>query len=669
MSLGGILLFRVMLVSSLFTALVTLVSFYADYQGRIGEINGLFKKIEETTINSVALSIYQFELRNTKTLTEGILSIPEITKVEIFDQSNEVLLKKETEAVKFGDLTSSERLANALFSTKIVRESKLQVKDEFVGRMVYVASLTSMYGRLIERLFVFFITQAFKTFAVSMMILLICRHLFTRKLSQLSEAVQRAERIGVFDATNIKSKPTSRFITEIDILIAAFIHYHNCNLESEHERKILSNISEKVLWMTRESDVSNFGLDHILAESKLESVHFYRKDSSVFTLHSSRYRDTSQQKTQDLPTVFNTDDMPQDYSITVIDLPAKNRSKFIYPLHRADSLLGIYIGYGLKEDTEKMLDYVDFWNTLQHILSMSLTHSSLYENLEKRVDYRTNELKNALKIQESQHVELKAAQERMVQSEKMASLGTLIAGVAHEINNPTNFISVSVKNMEKEAGGFEKSLKELMADEKLFNELFLESFSKLKNNCDIISNGTARIKQLVANLSSFSRLDRSDLKKSNIGEIINSTISLIRPSYEGKVEFQLDTKYSPEVNCWPAKLGQVFMNLIVNSCQAMAVNASSNAPTVKIKTIESNDMIEILISDNGPGIDPQVQKKIFDPFFTTKDVGEGTGLGLSISYQIIEEHEGNLSVSSVQGQGATFKILLPKSRGDNGTEA
>jgi two-component system, NtrC family, sensor kinase len=295
--------------------------------------------------------------------------------------------------------------------------------------------------------------------------------------------------------------------------------------------------------------------------------------------------------------------------------------------------------------------------------------------LEERVEERTLELKLALNS-------LKQAQAKLIHSEKMSSMGQLVAGIAHEVNNPINFIYGNLNYM----NGYVQDLLELIKayqthyptpapaiGEKL-EELDLEFTSPdLLQSFISLRSGAKRIRNLVLSLRNFSRFDESGLKKVNVHEGLDSALTLLGAQLEG-VHIEKDYGDLPLVECYASQLNQVFMHLMGNALDALksispekddeAGNRTGNeakSPMLHISTaVVDEHRVAIWIADNGPGVAFEIQDRIFDPFFTTKDVGEGTGLGLSISYQIVSvQHGGKLKCYSVPEQGAKFLIELP----------
>lgn len=266
-----------------------------------------------------------------------------------------------------------------------------------------------------------------------------------------------------------------------------------------------------------------------------------------------------------------------------------------------------------------------------------------------------------------QKAELIRLQARIVQSEKMASLGLLAAGVAHELNNPAGFIYSNLDVLKVYVDRLTQCLHayedvELSADlktriDELRKEIDYENImSDLSSVLADCYTGAERIRDVVQNLRLFSRLDEAEIKRVDLKEGIEATVRLLSRYFKnGHIAIQRDYGELPPVNCNAAQLNQVWMNLLVNAAQAIGDNNGE----LRITTRYDGTKVTVTIADTGHGIPSANLKKIFDPFFTTKPVGEGTGLGMSISHGIIEQHGGSIAVESALGKGTTFRITLP----------
>jgi len=275
------------------------------------------------------------------------------------------------------------------------------------------------------------------------------------------------------------------------------------------------------------------------------------------------------------------------------------------------------------------------------------------------LERRNNELRES-------KAKLQRLQAEIVKNEKMASLGVLAAGVAHELNNPAGFIIGNLEILKHSAGGFACLLKfyeelslgpvetealKQLKDEIDYENTFAELSLMIADCCD----GAERIRDVVQNLQTFSRQDQADYKKIDIHEGIESTIHFLARYYSsGSINLFRDYATLPMVDCFAGQLNQVWMNLLANAADAVETGGD-----VFISTSQLNGKVIVKISDTGCGMQPEHLTRIFDPFFTTKSVGKGTGLGLSVSYSIIERHSGSIEVESLPGQGTTFRVILP----------
>ncbi len=292
------------------------------------------------------------------------------------------------------------------------------------------------------------------------------------------------------------------------------------------------------------------------------------------------------------------------------------------------------------------------------------------ENLEKMVEEKTGELKKSLK-------DLQETQSQLVQSEKMASIGQLAAGVAHEINNPVGFVKSNLKTMNEYREDLIRLLDYYANLEATINKeskisgnaaihKAIEEIQKVKDEVDLdfilddyekviaeSLEGVARVAKIVSNLKDFSHVDKAELEHADINKGIESTINIAWNELKYKANVVKKLGDIPLIKCYPQRLNQVFMNILVNAAQAIEEKGE-----IRISTEADNGYVEIRISDTGSGMPPGVLSKIFDPFFTTKDVGKGTGLGLNMTYNIIQKHKGTIDVESEVGKGTTFIIRL-----------
>jgi len=282
--------------------------------------------------------------------------------------------------------------------------------------------------------------------------------------------------------------------------------------------------------------------------------------------------------------------------------------------------------------------------------------------------------KRIIELEDSQ----KKANAQLFQSEKMVSIGQLAAGVAHEINNPTGFVSSNLKTLTDYQNDINKLIKhyrKLVTNLKKTNrkhlssstEKQLEQIASLEDEADIdfiledimdlisdCKEGTERIKKIVIDLKDFAHPGEDKIQSADINGGIEATLNVVWNELKYKATVNKELGKLPMVNCYPQQLNQVFMNLFVNAAQAIEKQGK-----ISIVTRADDGFVEITIGDTGSGIDKEYLSRIFDPFFTTKDVGKGTGLGLNVAYNIIKKHNGTIDVKSQVGKGTVFKIRIP----------
>ena len=288
----------------------------------------------------------------------------------------------------------------------------------------------------------------------------------------------------------------------------------------------------------------------------------------------------------------------------------------------------------------------------------------LNRQLEQKVAARTRELEESHEQVQKAYQELKDAQAQLVQSEKMASLGQLVAGIAHEIKNPLNFIygntdflrqyieklNQLIKVYEQEASSQVRSRAADLKSSINYDFVRRDLVTLIAN----FEEGAKRIHSIIGDLRAFSRMESDELRPIDLHESIDLALNLVGHEYRNRLTVRKEYGDLPKVMCHAGKLSQVFMNLLANACQAI-----SGEGEIRIRTSFRDGRAVVEIEDTGQGIPPEHLGKVFEPFFTTKPVGEGTGLGLSISYGIVQQHQGTISVDSTPGKGTVFRIELP----------
>lgn len=298
-----------------------------------------------------------------------------------------------------------------------------------------------------------------------------------------------------------------------------------------------------------------------------------------------------------------------------------------------------------------------------------LREKTLRKQAEQMLEDKSRELYESFVQLQEAHDSMQENQKALVHSEKMASLGVLSAGVAHEINNPIGFIFSNFCTMSEgmvDIQTFVLTMDQLInggADGETIRNAWREGLTRhdveyLLADFESLTSetieGLERVKQIVSDLKSFTREDQGELDLVDVNECLRGAVNIL--SNQTKYHATVDVDYGgiPKIKGYFGKLNQVFTNMIANANQAVDENGH-----IQISTSEEDGWLEIIFSDNGHGISEEHLSQLFTPFFTTKPVGQGTGLGLSISHGFIEEHNGNISVESEVGKGTTFKIRLP----------
>ncbi len=291
----------------------------------------------------------------------------------------------------------------------------------------------------------------------------------------------------------------------------------------------------------------------------------------------------------------------------------------------------------------------------------------LYTSMEKKVNERTKEISGKNEELNKAYQELKDAQSLLVHNEKMRSLGELVAGVAHELNNPINFIYGNMTHLKEYSNNLieiiskyeqthnscdKKILKEIESYKQDIDYEFLkDDILELIKSC---TDGAERSKQIVLDLKDFSRLDQSNIKEIDVNESIDSTLNILKNKYKDRVDVIKEYGNIPKLECYAGQMNQVFMNILDNAAQAVE---DTGCIWIRTRHIDNNIIIEF--EDSGQGIEQSILNQIFDPFFTTKPVGSGSGLGLSITYKIIKSHNGDINVESEMGKGTKFTVTIP----------
>ena len=303
---------------------------------------------------------------------------------------------------------------------------------------------------------------------------------------------------------------------------------------------------------------------------------------------------------------------------------------------------------------------------LYHVLSaQNADLAAVNAGLESKVEERTHALAEANASLQREQAELRRllakveqAQSQLLQAEKMASIGQLAAGVAHEINNPVGFVNSNLGTLKTYVDDLVGLLETCRLGKATEADFAAADFEFMKSDiADLVresQDGLDRVKKIVANLKDFSHVDEAEWQDADLNAGLESTLNVVWNELKYKVEVVRELAVLPPVACVPAQINQVVMNLLVNAAQAIETKG-----VITVRTGRDDRWAWIEIADTGKGMAPEVQTRIFEPFYTTKPVGKGTGLGLSLSYDIVKTHGGYIDVVSAPGQGSTFRVNLP----------
>ncbi len=430
----------------------------------------------------------------------------------------------------------------------------------------------------------------------------------------------------------------------------------------------------------RESEKSN----RLLFENSLDGVYRSTPDGRFIDANSALVKMLGYESKEELLSIY----IPQDLYVSESDRPVPTeRNRIFHTRFRRKDGAVIWVEINSRVVVGEKGDIVCYENIVRDITQQKKTSEkieSLNESLGKTVDQlrrKNEELEKALK-------KLKATQAQMLQSEKMASIGQLAAGVAHEINNPTGFISSNLNVLagyDRDIGSLIEQYRALVSDIKAVASMSagkvrssiseqLACVAELEKEIDIdfilndtpnlikeSQDGAERIRKIVINLKDFAHPGKKELKYADINSNLDSTLNIVWNELKYNATVIKEYGQIPEILCYPQQLNQVFMNLLVNAAQAIEKRGE-----IKIATKALDGKVEIRISDTGSGIPEENLPRIFEPFFTTKEVGKGTGLGLNVAYKIIEGHNGTIDVESAVGIGTTFTIRIPVGRVGNG---
>lgn len=634
---------------------------------------------------------YNSEIKNKKGQLQGIISIG----IDITNRIDTEIALKESEE-RFKTLSNLTFEGILIHENGIILDCNLSLerqigfsRDELIGKHIFEKIIPRKYQKKMKDTFDIYSTQ-YQAEVIHKNGTIIPVSIESRKtkLGDKTVRVAAVRNIGDLKKTIAELDKYKNHLEEIVHKRTEKLKAQSKELKMQNEilqfernqlRTIIDNIPDLIYIKDKENRFLNANLSQIshLGMNELNEV-IGKTDFDFYDNHYAKeyYADEMKILKTGLP-VINREELSinkknNQIYLQTTKVPLKDKKGNII------NIVGIGRDITGKKNAENKLK--------EQAENLKKSNIQLHERSEK-IERLNNELKNTNKkleelnkyLNESKEElettldQLKNAQIHLVQSEKMASLGVLMAGIAHEINNPVNFVYAGVNSIMKDFDDIKAVVEKIATLEIQHpNNNVIEEISNLKKEHEFelaykgisetlsdIKMGATRISEIIAGLNRFSRLETENWKKSNLHEEIDSVLILLKNKY--KHHINIKKKYSenlPYVDCYSGKINQVFMNVINNAIDAI----EDEKGEIIIETHSEGNFVIITVKDSGKGISEDNKLKIFDPFFTTKEIGLGMGLGLAISYSIIQEHNGQIIVNSPAGKGAEFIIKIPVSQ-------
>lgn len=479
----------------------------------------------------------------------------------------------------------------------------------------------------------------------------------------LNNEVNKAKQQNRSDITNIISN-TIRNNINSDDYYSAIMLLEGMIKDNVIEYGIVSNSTDKTILLStlNNPELTNDGVStQSLLENGKENTICIRKATGDFVLYIG-FKDNKTFLEQTNTLLKNLIICLVVCLLLGIWMAVRLFKRVLKPVKEMIKVTSLFETGDLSERLEQS-KYVEFDELIESYNTMADSMQKLYSTLEHNVHERTKQLQEAIK-------EIQETQAMMVHSEKMKSLGELVAGIMHEINNPINFIYGNLSHLKNYTNDlfdlideFERFKNDLTEEhlnrynqklEEIDYEFLKSDLPELLKSCH---EGTERTKNIILNLKDFSRMEESAITNVEIPKEIDSILNILHNKFKHKITVHKEFDESvPKIEAYGGQLNQVFMNILDNA--AFAVSDREHGD-VWISTRKDDKYVYVSIKDNGKGMSEETKNKIFNPFFTTKPVGQGTGLGLSISYKVIQKHKGEIRVESKEGEGTTFIIKIP----------
>jgi PAS domain S-box-containing protein len=634
----------------------TAIQLFTTFQRDVEQIAVRLEESERSSVAGLAFAVWNHDRGEMKSQLAVLLTLPDVAYAQLVDTQGHVLA------------TVGTRSPEDMVRSLPVLLDRPQAHQLELGRLTMAATLDGIYARLHHEAMTTLAGEAGEAFCISFMMLLIFRKLVSQPLSTLAGSAQRMDLGNLSEPIELKRTP--HVPDEFDTLVHA-LNAMRSSLKREVDelqtaRRALSLSEERYRNLVESTNVVGWEFD--VARERIDFIGPQIVDLLGYPCETWYEHGFTETNTEAGDLAHLRVALKQQ-ELDLIDLEcrllsADGRTRWFSVLanrHEASSGAKVWQGHLIDIDARKRSE-----------LELALYR----DELELRVVRRTTELHGKVAELEDKREEqrvligrLEMAQSQAIQSEKLASIGQLAAGVAHEINNPVGFVLSNFNSLERYVkemfgvlGAYEAVEPLLPQDDPSVASL---RQAKAASDIDFIKDdihvlllesrdGLDRVKRIVQDLKDFSHVGGTQWQRADLIRGLESTLNVVRNEIKYKADIVRNFADLPEVDCVPSQLNQVFMNLLVNAAHAIEGHG-----TITLGSGVQDKQVWIEIGDSGSGIAPEVLNRIFDPFFTTKPVGQGTGLGLSLSYSIVRQHGGRIEVSSTLGAGTIFRVWLP----------
>ena len=660
--LGRRVIAWIMLSSCVLALASAVVQLYAVYNREVTEIEGRLDALEHTSLAGLAFAVWNLDQPQIEAQLSGLRALPDVSYVAVHDPRGHSIVAAGTPPkdaiVRRFPIVVDERADKGAGGSRLV-----------IGQLTVAARLDGVYARVRNEAFDVLTGQAAETLLGTIVMLLIFRGLVSRPLADLARAAGNADVDRLGTPITLERRPHAP--DDFDTLVQAM---NRMRASLEHEVEALQSARDALSVSEHRYRCLVESTNVVAWEMEVESGRLTFIGPQIHQLlgHDRQaWREAG----------FSTS------TVDELDLPGlqaalaaqSDRLEVECRLIATDGRRRWFAIFGERR-RDGMEDPGSHWHG--HLIDIDARKRSEFAlararaELEIRVAERTAELSEKVAEVERQREEqtrlfrdLEAARQQAMQSDKLASIGQLAAGVAHEINNPIGFVLSNFSSLQRYVEDLFRVLSAYEALEPLVpaDAPQLAKLANARTDADIdyvkgdvtqlldqSRDGLDRVRRIVQDLKDFAHAGEAIWQPADLVQGLERTLNVVRNEIKYKAEVVKRYAPLPDVRCAPSQLNQVFMNLLVNAAHAIA-----DKGTITVSSGVEADEVWIAIADTGCGMPPDVLGHIFDPFFTTKPVGQGTGLGLSVSYSIVKRHGGRIEVESAQGKGSTFKVWLP----------